>query len=89
MLAHYHGQVWNAAELARSLDISETTARRYLDMLEGVFLVRVLRPRHANLIKRQVKAPKVYFRDTGLLHALLGIRTEKDLLTHPRYGASW
>lgn len=89
MLAHYHGQVWNAAELARSLDISETTTRRYLDMLEGVFLVRVLRPWHANLIKRQVKAPKVYFRDTGLLHALLGIRTEKDLLTHPRYGASW
>ncbi len=89
MLAHYHGQVWNAAELARSLDIGETTARRYLDMLEGVFLVRVLRPYHANLLKRQVKAPKVYFRDTGLLHALLGIRTEKDLLTHPRYGASW
>jgi uncharacterized protein len=89
MLAHYHGQVWNAAELARSLDISETTTRRYLDMLEGVFLVRILRPWHANLIKRQVKSPKIYFRDTGLLHALLGIRTEKDLLTHPRYGASW
>ena len=67
MLAHYHGQVWKAAELARSLDMSETTARRYLDMLEGVFLVRILRPWHANLMKRQVKAPKVYFRDTGLL----------------------
>ncbi len=89
MLAHYHGQVWKAAELARSLDMSETTARRYLDMLEGVFLVRILRPWHANLMKRQVKAPKVYFRDTGLLHTLLGIRSEKDLLTHPRYGASW
>ena len=89
MLAHYHGQVWNAAELARSLDISETTARRYLDMLEGVFLIRVLRPWHANLLKRQVKAPKIYFRDTGLLHTLLGIRTDKELLTHPRYGASW
>jgi predicted AAA+ superfamily ATPase len=89
MLAHYHGQVWKAAELARSLDMSETTARRYLDMLEGVFLVRILRPWHANLMKRQVKAPKVYFRDTGLLHTLLGIRTEIDLLTHPRYGASW
>lgn len=89
MLAHYHGQVWNTAELARSLDIGETTARRYLDMLEGVFLVRVLRPYHTNLLKRQVKAPKIYIRDTGLLHALLGIRTEKNLLTHPRYGASW
>jgi len=89
MLAHYHGQVWNAAELARSLDFSETTARRYLDALEGVFLARVLRPWHANLLKRQVKAPKVYFRDTGLLHTLLGIRTEKELLTHPRLGASW
>jgi predicted AAA+ superfamily ATPase len=89
MLAHYHGQMWNAAELARSLDISETTARRYLELLEGFFLVRVLRPWHANLRKRQVKAPKVYFRDSGLLHALLGIRTQKDLLTHPRHGASW
>lgn len=89
MLAHYQGQVWNAAELARALDIGETTTRRYLEMLEGVFLIRILRPWHANLLKRQVKSPKVYFRDTGLLHALLGIYTQKDLLTHPRYGASW
>jgi len=89
MLAHYHGQLWNAAELARALGVSEPTARRYLDLLEGVFMVRQLKPWHANLKKRQVKAPKVYFRDTGLLHQLLGIRSEKDLLTHPKHGASW
>ncbi len=89
MLAHYHGQIWNAAELARSLGVSEPTTRRYLDLLEGVFMVRQLKPWHANLKKRQVKSPKVYFRDTGLLHHLLGIRSEKELLTHPKSGASW
>jgi predicted AAA+ superfamily ATPase len=89
MLAHYHGQVWNAAEPARSLGISESTTRRYVDLLEGVFMVRQLQPWHANLLKRQVKAPKIYFRDTGLLHQMLGIRSEKDLLTHPKCGASW
>jgi hypothetical protein len=89
MLAHYHGQVWNAAEPARSLGVSEPTARRYLDLLEGLFMVRRLQPWHANLKKRQVKAPKIYFRDTGLLHYLLGVRTELDLETHPRSGASW
>jgi len=89
MLAHYHGQVWNGAELARSLGVSQPTVRRYLDGLEGVFMVRQLRPWHANLKKRQVKSPKVYFRDTGLLHHLLGVRSERDLLTHPKLGASW
>jgi len=88
MLAHYHGQTWKTAEPARSLDISEPTARHYLDVLEGVFMVRVLLPWFANLKKRQVKAPKVYFRDTGLLHYLLGIHSEPDLHTHPKSGAS-
>ena len=89
MLAHYHGQTWNAAEPARSLGVSEPTVRRYLDILSGVFMIRQLLPWHANLKKRQVKAPKIYFRDTGLLHQLLGIRSEKELLSHPKYGASW
>jgi uncharacterized protein len=89
MLAHYHGQVWNAAEPARSLGVNESTVRRYLDLLEGVFMVRQLRPWHENLKKRQVKSPKVYFRDSGLLHQLLGIRVTGDLLSHPKCGASW
>jgi predicted AAA+ superfamily ATPase len=89
MLAHYHGQTWNAAEPARSLAVSEPTIRNYLDVLEDVFMVRVLQPWYANIKKRQVKAPKIYFRDTGLLHYLLGIRAELDLHTHPRTGASW
>lgn len=89
MLAHYHGQIWNAAEPARSIGVSEPTVRRYLDILSGVFMVRQLSPWHANLKKRQVKAPKIYFRDTGLLHHLLGIRTEKELLGHPKCGSSW
>jgi hypothetical protein len=89
MLAHYHGQVWNAAEPARSLGVSEPTVRRYLDILSGVFMIRQLIPWHANLKKRQVKAPKIHFRDTGLLHQLLGIRSEKELLSHPKCGASW
>jgi len=89
MLAHYHGQVWNAAEPARALGIGESTVRRYLDVLQMVFMVRQLQPWHENLGKRQVKSPKIYFRDTGLLHYLLGIRSELDLLTHPKGGASW
>jgi len=89
MLAHYHGQVWNAAEPARSLGIGETSVRRYLDLLEGVYMVRQLRPWHENLKKRQVKSPKVYIRDSGLLHQLLGIRTLPELLSHPKCGASW
>ena len=89
MLAHYHGNVWNAAEPARSLGVGEPTVRRYLDILTGVFMVRQLQPWHENLKKRQVKSPKVYLRDSGLLHELLAIRSQKDLLSHPKCGASW
>ena len=89
LLAHYHGQIWNAAEAARTLNVSETTARRYVDLLQDLYMVRLLPPWHANLGKRQVKTPKIYLRDTGLLHYLLGIRTEQELLLHPRSGASW
>jgi uncharacterized protein len=89
MLAHYHGQIWNAAELARALAVNESTVRHYLDLLTGVFMVRVLQPWHENLGKRQVKAPKVYVRDSGLLHALLGITNRRDLEYHPKVGASW
>ena len=89
MLAHYHGQVWNAAEPARSLGISETSVRRYLDLLCGSYLVRQLPPWHENIGKRQVKAPKLYWRDSGLLHQLLGIDARDALLAHPKCGASW
>jgi uncharacterized protein len=89
MLAHYHGQIWNAAEPARSLGVNESTVRRYLDWLTQAFLVRQLPPWHANLGKRQVKAPKVYVRDTGLLHELLGIEDGPALQRHPKSGASW
>ncbi|NJN39920.1 MAG: ATP-binding protein [Gammaproteobacteria bacterium] len=89
MVAHYHGQIWNAAEPARSLGVSESTVRRYLDFLTDAYLVRQLRPWFENLAKRQVKSPKVYVRDSGLLHALFGLRGEADLLTHPKAGASW
>lgn len=89
MLTHYHGQVWNAAEVARSLDLGASTVRRYLDLLEGAFMMRQLQPWFANLHKRQVKSPKIYFRDTGILHQMMGIRDERDLWLHPRSGASW
>lgn len=89
MLAHYHGQVWNAADPARSLAVSEPTVRRWLDVLTQTFMVRQLQPWHQNLGKRQVKAPKIYFRDTGLLHTLMGVPTLDALLAHPRSGASW
>ena len=89
MLAHYHGGRWNAAEPARSLGVTEPTTRRYLDILTDLFMVRQLQPWHANLKKRQVKAPKMYVRDSGLLHHLLGIRSERELLSHPKCGASW
>lgn len=89
MLAHYHGQVWNAADPARSLGVSEPAVRRYLDLLTGVYMVHQLKPWHQNLGKRQVKSAKVYVRDTGLLHALLGIDTARELLAHPKSGASW
>jgi predicted AAA+ superfamily ATPase len=89
MLAHYHAQTWNAAELARALAVNESTVRHYLDLLTGVFMVRQLPPWHENLGKRQVKAPKVYVRDSGLLHSLLGIADRRDLENHPKVGASW
>jgi predicted AAA+ superfamily ATPase len=89
MIAHYHGQTWNGAEFARSLGTSEPTARRYLDIMAGAYMVRILPPWFENLGKRQVKAPKIYVRDTGLLHALLGVRSHEALLGHPKLGASW
>jgi len=89
MLAHYQGQIWSAAPLAQSMGVSEPTIRRYLDTLTQSLMIRQLQPWHENLGKRQVKAPKVYFRDTGFLHALLGIQTMTDLLTRPQSGASW
>jgi len=89
MMAHYHGQTWNAAEASRSFGVSDMTVRRYLDILESVFMIRVLQPWYANIHKRQVKSPKIYFRDSGLLHSLLGIYSELDLYTHPKIGASW
>ncbi len=89
MVAHYHGQAWNGAELARAFGVAESTVRHHLDMLAGTFLVRRLRPWFANIGKREVKAPKVYLADTGLLHHLLEIRNEEALLSHPKVGASW
>ena len=89
MLAHYHGQLWNGAELARAFGVSATTVRRYLDLLTGALVVRQLPPWYENLGKRQVRSPKVYVADTGLLHALLGIDTREDLDGHPKVGASW
>lgn len=89
MVAHYHGQTWNSAEPARALGVSQKTCRRYLDLLTDALMLRQLQPWHANLRKRQVKSPKVYVRDSGVLHALLGIGTEKELESHPKLGASW
>jgi uncharacterized protein len=89
MLAHYHGQTWNAAEPARALGVNESTTRRYLDLLTDALMVRQVQPYHANLRKRQVKAPKIYVRDSGLLHHLLGIESFDTLMIHPKVGASW
>jgi uncharacterized protein len=89
MLAHYHAQVLNASELARAFGVTDKTVRHYLDLLAGALVVRTLRPWHANIGKRQVKAPKVYVRDSGLLHGLLDIRDARDLERHPKVGASW
>ena len=89
MLAHYHGQVWNASELARSMDVSVTAVNRYRDLLAGTFMIRVLKPWYENLGKRLVKSPKIYLRDSGILHFLLGLQEMEDLQMHPRYGASW
>ncbi len=89
MLAHYHGQTWNATQPARALGVSPGVVRGYLDALTDALMVRQLQPWFANLKKRQVRAPKTYIRDSGLLHRLLGIDTEKALMTHPGVGASW
>ena len=89
MLAHHHGQTWNASELSRSMGLSDKTVRSYLDILSGTFMVRQLQPWYENIGKRQVKAPKIYLRDSGLLHGLLGLSEFSSLLAHPRVGASW
>lgn len=89
MLVHYHGQLFNASELGRSLGVADTTARRYLDILSGTFMVRSLSPWTENIAKRQVRSMKIFFRDAGLFHTLLGVQTEKELYHHPKLGASW
>lgn len=89
MLAHHHGQVWRSAEFARSFGVADTTVRRYLDLLTAALIVRQLQPWHENVGKRQVKRPKVYLGDSGLLHALLNLRRREDVESHPALGASW
>lgn len=89
MVAHYHGQTWNSSEIARSLGVTDKTVSRYLDILEGTYMAWRLPPWHANVGKREVKAPKVYVADTGILHHLLGIASEPALMGHPKCGASW
>ncbi|MFC1657073.1 ATP-binding protein [Candidatus Moduliflexota bacterium] len=89
MLAHYHGQLWNSSELARAFGVADTTVRHYLDLLCSALVVQQLPPWHENISKRQVKAPKVYIADSGLLHSLLGLATFPELERHPKVGASW
>lgn len=89
MLTHTHGGVFNASELSKSLGITQHTVRKYLDILSSTFMIRLLHPWFENISKRQVKTPKVYIRDSGLLHGLIGIKSNKDLQTYPRLGASW
>jgi predicted AAA+ superfamily ATPase len=89
MLAHYHGQVWNSSEFARSFGVADTTVRRYLDVLTSTFMVRQLPPWSAKVAKRQVKSPKVYLSDSGILHALLNLESKRDIEAHPKLGASW
>ena len=89
MLAHWHGQVWNGAEFGRAFGVSHTTVRRYLDLLTSVFVVRQLQPWFENIRKRQVRSPKVYIADSGILHALLGLTDRTDVVSHPKVGASW
>ena len=89
MMAHYHGQIWNASELARSMDASVTAVNHYRDLLAGAFMIRVLPPWFENLGKRIIKSPKVYLTDSGILHFLLGLEQIQELPVHPRYGASW
>lgn len=89
MLTHYHGQIWNASELGKSLGISDHTAKRYMDILAGTFMIRLLSPWHANISKRQVKTPKIYFTDPGIFHCLLQIHNKNEIISHPKLGASW
>ena len=89
MLAHYHGQIFNASEIGKSLGLSDDTMRRYLDILTGACMIRQLSPWFENLGKRQVKSPKIYFRDSGLFHALIGVWDETALSRHPKMGVSW
>jgi uncharacterized protein len=89
MIAHHHGQIWNASEIGRSFGVADTTVRGYLDRLTDALVVRQMKPWHENLAKRQVKAPKVYVRDSGLLHALLNLPRQRDIEGHPKLGASW
>jgi hypothetical protein len=89
MLAHYHGQVWNSSEFARSFGVADTTIRGYLDRLTSALVVKQLLPWHENISKRQVKMPKIYISDSGLLHALLNLRTIQDIEAYPKVGASW
>lgn len=89
MLAHWNGQVFNASEFARSLDVTSPTIKRYLDILAGTFMIRILKPWHANIHKRQVKSPKVYFQDMGIMHALLNVPDHASLESHPKIGSSW
>jgi len=89
MIAHYHGQIWNGSEFARSFGVADTTVRNYLDLMTSALVIRQLSPWHENISKRQVKAPKIYIADSGVLHTLLGLRTLKDLEGHPKVGASW
>ena len=89
MLAHWHGQIWNGAEFGRAFGVAHTTVRRHLDLLTSAFVVRQLPPWHANVTKRQVRSPKVYIADSGILHALLGLTTREALVSHPEVGASW
>ena len=88
MTAHYHGQVWNGSEFARSIGATEPTARKYVDILSDAYMVRQLQPWHENLKKRQVKSPKIYIRDSGILHTLLSLHGNL-ILSHPKLGASW
>lgn len=89
MVAHVHGQLWNGSEIARSLGVTEPVIRRYLEVLSGAFVLRILPPWFENIAKRQYKTPKVYIRDSGLFHALLGVATHPDLLGRPQLGFSW
>ncbi|MEN8264896.1 MAG: ATP-binding protein [Nitrospirota bacterium] len=89
MLAHYHGQIWNASEFGRSFGVADTTVRNYLDLLTSAMVVRQLMPWYENISKRQVKSPKIYISDSGILHTLLGLRTMTDIEGHPKLGASW